>query len=328
MIALYKNHPRYSERPRKTQKSYDSALRLVSRYSLKDGRNFGSLALRDIAPGAVDRLFTKLKVVERSVPVEHGEPTTVTAERTRTAVLAMAVSRLAWDVARRQSPRIVPVENPFKNMNIVYQAKKTRPVTHDELIRLVKAADEAGEWSIGTAAMIAYYWLQRETDILTRLSWVQHYRPADNPAIARIYHHKTHELVEMPLFDEDGTRLWPELMERLDNAPRRGTLIVMRDRPDRGRKTYMPWKEDYFRHRVATIRFAAGIDPAAKFMGLRHGGTTEGANADLTDAQLRALSGHRSANMPIIYARQTMKQRRDGARKRLEERTKGGNLSK
>ena len=166
----------------------------------------------------------------------------------------------------------------------------------------------------------------REEDVLTRLSWT-HYRPADAPEIARIFHHKTRQLVDLPLFDDDGTALWPDLMERLDATPRRGTLIVIRDKLDHRRKVHLPWKEDYFRHRVATIRAAAGIDPAAKFMGLRHGGNTEGADADLTDAQLRALSGHRTANMTVIYARETMKQRRAGARKRLEARTKGGNLS-
>jgi len=116
-------------------------------------------------------------------------------------------------------------------------------------------------------------------------------------------------------------------MERLDAAPRRGSLIVMRDKLDRKRKTHLPWKEDYFRHRVAEIRAAAEIDPAAKFMGLRHGGNTEGADADLTDAQLRALSGHKTASMTVLYAKQTMKQRREGARKRLAVRTKtGGSL--
>jgi hypothetical protein len=85
------------------------------------------------------------------------------------------------------------------------------------------------------------------------------------------------------------------------------------------------WKEDYFRHRVAEIRAAAGIEQAAKFMGLRHGGNTEGADADLTDAQLRALSGHKTASMTILYAKQTMKQRQEGARKRLAARTKAVN---
>ena len=96
--------------------------------------------------------------------------------------------------------------------------------------------------------MIAFYWLQRETDIVGRLPWVQHYRPAGNPNIAMIYHHKTCKLVEMPLYDKDGTVLRPELIERLDGATRRGMLIIMRDKLDRKRKTYLPWKEDYFRH--------------------------------------------------------------------------------
>jgi hypothetical protein len=131
--------------------------------------------------------------------------------------------------------------------------------------------------------MIAYYWLQREEDIIGRLSW-NHYRPVDAPDVARIFHHKTGELVDIPLSAEDGTLLWPELTERLDTAPRYGTLIVTRDRPDRRRKVHLPWKEDYFRHRVADIREDAGIDFSAKFMGLRHGGSTESGNAELTDA--------------------------------------------
>jgi len=159
------------------------------------------------------------------------------------------------------------------------------------------------------------------------LNW-NHYRPVDAPNVVRIFHHKTRKLVEVPLYDEDGTVLWPELMQRLDGMPRHGTLIVTRDQQDRRRKIRLPWKEDYFRHCVAKIRAAAGIDFSAKFMGLRHGGNTEGGNAGLTDAQSRALSGHETPKMTALYTKATMKQRRVGARKRLEERTKGGNLSK
>ena len=116
-----------------------------------------------------------------------------------------------------------------------------------------------GERSVGTAAMTAYYWLQREEDIIARLNW-SHYRPDDAPDVARIFHHKTRRLVDIPLYDEDGTLLWPELMTRLDAAPRYGTLIVMRDTLDRRHNLHLPWKIDYFRHRVAAIRAAAGID--------------------------------------------------------------------
>jgi hypothetical protein len=335
LISVYKTLPKYTRRPEKTRKSYDSALRLVAQHKLKDGRLFGSLSIASIKPATADVLFDKLRQVEEPVldvdgeqiVGDDGKPATRLRERTRTALLAMVCCRTAWNWARRAKPEIIPALNPFVGVDVQYKASPTRAVTHAELMCFVKAADEAGDCSIGTAAMIAFYWLQRETDIIGRLSWVQHYRPADNPNIARIYHHKTRELVEMPLYDEDGTVLWPELMKRLDGSVRRGTLIVMRDKLDRKRKTYLPWKEDYFRHRVAEIRTAAGIDPAAKFMGLRHGGNTEGADAGLTDAQLRALSGHKTASMTILYAKQTMKQRREGARKRLAARTKTVDLS-
>jgi integrase len=62
-------------------------------------------------------------------------------------------------------------------------------------------------------------------------------------------------------------------------------------------------------------------------MGLRHGGNTEGGDADLTDAQLRALSGHKTANMTQLYTKRTLQQRREGARKRRDARTKKGHLS-
>ena len=117
-------------------------------------------------------------------------------------------------------------------------------MSHAELVRFVKAADEAGEASIGTAAMIAFFWLQRETDILSRLTW-NHYRPSDARDCARIFHHKTGELTDLPLFDEDGTHFWPELTARLEKTVRRGPLIVMRDHPDRRRKSFLPWNEHY-----------------------------------------------------------------------------------
>jgi hypothetical protein len=315
MVAVYKSSPLYSKLPRKTRKSYDAALRLASEHTLKDGRKFGMLSLSSITPGVADRLFAKLK--------ERPDG----AERVRTAILSVTVCKRAWNVARRDKPKIVPWINPFDKIELNYEPKPTRPVTHYELLRFVKAADNEGEHSLGTAAMIAYYWLQREEDIILRLSW-NHYRPVESPDVARIFHYKTRKLVDIPLYDEDGTVLWPELMARLDAAPRNGTLIITRDRPDRRRKVHLPWKEDHFRHRVAAIRNAGGIDSGVKFMGLRHGGNTEAGDADLTDAQIRALSGHKTAAMTALYTKVTMRQRRTGARKRLEARTKGENLSK
>lgn len=314
MAALYKTAPKYTKLPAKTRKAYDTALAIVSKYELNDGRLFGSLSLKSITPGAADRLFAKLCVGSKG-------------PRARTAVMCTAVCKIAWNVAMRDRPDLVPALNPFAKIDqSAYQPKATRPVTHEELQRFVDAADAAREPSIGTAALIAFYWGQRQVDILSRFQWTS-YKPKDAPDVVRIFHHKTGEMVALPLYDEDGTALWPELMARLDATPRQGMLIVTRDEPDRRRKIHLPWGEDYFRHRVATIRAAAGIDSDVKFMGLRHGGNTAGADAGLTDAQMRALSGHRSAEMVQLYAKQTMKQRQVGARKLLDARTKRGNLS-
>ena len=246
-------------KPAKTRKDYDAALALVSKHVLKDGRTFGSLSVSSITPGAVDRLHDKLKAKPGG------------GERGRTAAGALRICRRAWNVAWRINRDEVPSTNPFAKMDLSHKAKPTRPVTHAELLRFVTAADAGGEQSIGTAAMIAFYWLQRETDIISRLSWT-HYRPLDAPDVVRIVHHKTHELVDLPLVDDDGTQLWRELTARLDRALKTGTLIVTRDKPDRRRKVHLPWREDYFRNRVAAIREAADIDAEVKFMGLRHGG--------------------------------------------------------
>jgi integrase len=187
----------------------------------------------------------------------------------------------------------------------------------------VAKADELGHRSIGTAALIAFWWLQREEDIFMRLSW-SHYRPADAPQTIRILHNKTGESVSVPLYDEDGTHLWPDLVHRLDNEPRLGTLLVMRDTPDPKKQVHLPWATSasnplrHVQRIVAKVRDAAGMSQDITFTSFRHGGDTDAADAGLTDAQIRALSGHKTAAMISVYAKGTKDQRLAAARKRLE----------
>jgi hypothetical protein len=314
MVTVYKVSPKYTKLPADTRSSYDRMLNLVSALTLKDGRPFGSLTLSSITPGAADKLHERMTVNPKG------------GERIRTAVLAMKVCQRAWSVARRSEPKVVPLDNPFAKMGLTYKAKTTRLFQYDDLQKFVAAADAAGERSIGTAAMIAFFWLQREIDIIGRLAW-SHYRPADAPHVARIIHHKTGEVVDLPLYDDDGTALWPDIMDRLDNSDRHGTLIVTRDTADRFKGVRLPWKKRHFLRQVAKIKTAAGIDPEIKFMGLRHGGNTEGADASLSDAQMRALSGHRTTAALLRYAQTSTQQRRVGARLRRNARTKGGQTS-
>jgi hypothetical protein len=54
---------------------------------------------------------------------------------------------------------------------------------------------------------------------------------------------------------------------------------------------------------------------------------TEGADADLTEFEMRAQGRHKSAKMLPRYAKRTMKQVAEGAKKRRATRTKADNLS-
>jgi hypothetical protein len=314
MVSSFKKSPQYTGKSAEYRKYQDRMLKIASAHPLKDGRRFGDLKLPSIKPGTADALFDRIKTNADG------------SERTRTAKGVMVAARRAWGVAYRSTPNLVPAENPFTKMEISYTPKRTRPVKYEELKAFVKAADELKMPSIGTAAMIAFHWLQRQVDILTRFSW-SHYKPADAPECVRIFHHKTKVLHDLPLFDDDGSPLYPELTARLDSTPRNGLLIVTRDEPDRNRKIFLPWKQDYFRHCIAEVREKAGLDSTITFMGVRHGGNVEGANAGLTEAQLRSLSGHKNAGTMIRYAQETPDQQREGARKRLALRTKKGNLS-
>src|SRR5262249_50295734 len=106
------------------------------------------------------------------------------------------------------------------------------------------------------------------------------------------------------------------------------------DKPDRKKQVHMPWATSasnpvrHVQRIVAQIRDDAGLPTDITFTSFRHGGHTDAADAGLTDAQIRALSGHKTAAMISIYAKKTSDQRLAAARKRLEaRRTKGGNLS-
>jgi len=316
----YKASPKWRKLAAGTQADYDRCLRLVGDYRLKDNRRFGELSLRSITPGAADRIHEQLLMAG-------------VGNRQRTAKFAMDVCRRAWGVVYRSHPGTVPAQNPFSKMELSYRPQKTRAATLDELNSFVAKADEMGHRSIGTAALISFYWLQREEDIFLRLSWC-HYRPPDAPNTVQILHNKTGESVGVPLYDQDGTPLWPDLVPRLDSEHRVGTLLVMRDKLDRKKKVHLPWATSannpvrHVQRIVAQIRDAAGLPTGITFTSFRHGGHTDAADAGLTDAQIRALSGHKTAAMISVYAKGTKDQRLAGARKRLEaRRTKEGNLS-
>jgi hypothetical protein len=171
--------------------------------------------------------------------------------------------------------------------------------------------------SLATAALLAWEWLQREEDIFGTFD-VTHYRPKERLNTVRVKHEKTGEENWIPLIGEDGVPLYPELTAELDviRRERIGGLMLRRDWGER-----IPWPSQsgdltLMRHKIKSIIRAAGLRDVLSFTSFRHGGFTEAADADLTDAEIRAQGRHRSAKVLPRYAKRTMKQVEAGARKR------------
>lgn len=256
------------------------------------------------------------------------EGNTVERERKTTINNAMKSCRRAWNIAARRNPGKFPPVNPFAQMGLISSDRETPTATFDELKTFRAKAVEMGYLSLATASLLAWEWLQREEAIFGVFD-VAHYRPRARSHAVRVLHPKTDEENWIPLFDEAGVALYPELMTELDmiKSGRIGGLMIRRDWGDR-----RPWPTEkgdlgQMSRTVKNIIRAAGMRDGLTFTSFRHGGFTEGADADLSDAELRAMGRHKSAKVLPIYAKRTMKQVAAGAKKRRSTRTDGGYLS-
>ena len=149
----------------------------------------------------------------------------------------------------------------------------------------------------------------------------------------RVIDEKTGAESWIPLFDDAGAALYPELMAELDTIKRDriGGLILRRDWGNRG-----PWptwpKPDMpdFTHmsrKVKEVIRAAGLRDELSFTSFRHGGLTETGDAELTDREILAQSRHTTVKVLPKYVKRTTKQIATGTKKRRAARTKDGHLS-
>jgi len=334
LVKIFKEHRTWSEIDKATRRMYEQGLNLVGDHVLKDGCRVGSKQLASFTRGFVDALYAKLLWVEEKDP--NGQ--TVRRERRRFANAAMTACRRAWFIGIRAQEKIVPSANPFSRMGLKSRAagqapRQTPTATWEELVAFRNKARELSYHSIATAALVAWEWLQREEHLFGAFE-VKHYRPTERPDSVHVVHPKTGEEAWWPLFDAAGRPLFPELMTELDVIKKDAIAGHMFRRTHEHRRgaVPLPWitergELDYVRATVKKIIRAAGLRDELSFSSFRHGGFTEGADADLTDAELRAAGRHRSARQLPTYAKRTRKQLVSVATKRRAERTKAANLS-
>lgn len=325
VFAEFRADRRYTKLDMRTKRNHESGMRLVGGYAMKDGRRLGQVRLSAITSAVVDTLYERLLIVTEIQP----DGTVVERERRTTVNHAMKTCRRAWNVAGRRNPGTVPQANPFAAMGLKSSTRETPTATYEDLQAFRAKAVELGHPSLATAALIAWEWLQRERDIFATFD-TSHFRPKDRPNVVRVLHHKTGEENWIPLFDPTGVPLYPELTAELDVIKREriGGLMIRRDWGDRG-----PWptgKSADLTHMARIVKRiirAAGLRDSLTFTSFRHGGFTEAADADLTDAEIRAQGRHRSAKVLPRYAKRTMRQVEAGAKKRRATRTKPDGLS-
>jgi hypothetical protein len=302
LFAEYRDTDKFKRLGKGTKALHETGFAMVGRYVLKDGRRLGSIHLSLINTGVVDPLYEKLlrvpgKDSERRTSVNH----------------AMKSCRRAWNVVLRRHPQDVPTLNPFAKMGLVASDGMVPEAHYGELLEAVASADELGIPSLGTALMVTWEWLQRQQHIFTAFE-LDHYRPKDRPDEVLIVHPKNGEAVWVPLFDRD-VPLFPELMARMDRLKhgRVGGLFFIRDWADPIAKMPLTWATargglDFVKQKTKAVIRAAGLRDELSFTSFRHGGLTELGDADLTDAQIRALSRQKSSKVLPRYIKNTQRQ--------------------
>jgi hypothetical protein len=326
-FAEFRADSRFTKLEARTKRNHESGMRLVGGFVMTDGRKLGDQRLANVTTAVTDRLYERLLIVAETSP----DGTVIERERRTTVNHAMKTCRRAWNVAARRNPGKFPLVNPFSKMGLRSSEQETPTATYADLQAFRSKAIELGHPSLATAALMAYEWLPRVKDIFCTFE-AAHYRPKERPHAVYIKHNKT-EPAWVPLFDEKGVPIYPELMQELDAIKREriAGLLIRRDWGDRS-----PWptypKEDeadltHMSRKVKEIMNAAGLREELTFTSFAHGGFTESADADLTDAEIRAQGRNKSAKVLPRYAKRTMKQVANAAKKRRLTRTEGGQLS-
>lgn len=300
LVRWFQQQPKYQQTAAKTQRAYDQGLALIENHELDEGLGrVGDIPARSIEPYHADTIWERIKKSGR------------TGERTATANAAMRAARRMFSLALRK--KLVD-QNPFAKMDLPGTGGDTLPAAREQVEAFVAASDKVGLPSVGTAAMLAFELCQREGDVIA-LGWSQ-YRPG---AEIQVRQNKTGRLIWVPLFDEDG-ELFPGLIARLEGTPRRGTVIVMRDRPNRD-GVFQPYDEHLIRKHVRLVREAAKLPSTFTLMSCRHGGLTEMGDAEATDQEMMATGGHKTRGTLSVYSRASRRQALNGARKRRALRT-------
>lgn len=244
----------------------------------------GDLPINAIDPKAADKLYARF--------CDGG--------KYRRGEKAVSYCRTAWAVIRRLYPEQfrTDVPNPWEGVTLKRRQRKIKDfVGREAVYTFAWGAIDVGRPELAAAAVLCFEWLQRpESVIAGGVSWTD-YRSRGNPKAVRIEHHKTGEMVQHPLDDDDGEAFYGEAERILAQLPRRGTVMILGP-------AGQVYKGTRFAQLVRRTAMRLGL-PGFTLDACRHGGMTELEEAELTEGQGMALSGHKTPRAYRGYAKLT-----------------------
>jgi hypothetical protein len=286
----------------RTRPDYERIMLLVANHTTKKGDRIGERRIKSLTPAAADKLYSRIIEGPRGLRLRQGEK-------------VIALCRHAWRVVHRLHPDLfdAAVPNPWEGVTKQPRTLAAKPAaTREQVYAFAWAAIDAGRFEAAAAAVICFEWLQRPENVLAGYVTWTGYRSQESPNAVRIEHHKTGAVVPHPLQDRDGTFFYADAEAVLAHLPRRGVPMILKPRRDGTAEPFTPFTMGRV---VRLVRRVAGLPATFTLDACRHGGMTELEEAELTDGQGRALSGHRSKAYDR-YAKRTMDRALAATRKR------------
>jgi hypothetical protein len=312
LFRQYKTEKAYTEKvsPR-SRPDYERIMQMICDTVGKSGRRIGERQIGEVTPRAADKIYEKIINGPNGLRLRQGEK-------------VVGLCRKVWRIMRRLHPELFDKKhpNPWDDFTLKSRTKsKKHAVTREDVYKFAWGCIAQGRPEPAAVAVICFEWLQRPENVVAGLLTWPDYRSKKWPHAVRIEHHKNKSLVWHPLEETIGTetvKFYAEAEDILSHVPKLGIPMIMRKiERGEGKGAAKVWSYPGMEKLVQTLRKKIeGVSELFTLDACRHGGMTELEEAELTDGQGRALSGHKTAQSYRGYAKETMQRALAATRKR------------
>jgi len=302
LFRQYKTEKAYTEKvsPR-SRPDYERIMQMICDTVGKRGRRIGERQIGEVTPRAADKIYEKIISGPNGLRLRQGEK-------------VVGLCRKVWRIMRRLHPELFDKKhpNPWDDFTLKSRTRsKKHAVTREEVYKFAWGCIAQGRPEPAAVAVICFEWLQRPENVVAGLLTWSDYRSKKRPHAVRIEHHKDKSLVWHPLeetIDAETIKFYAEAEDTLSHLLKLGIPMIMsKIEKGEGNGTAKVWSYPGMEKAVQTLRKKIeGVSELFTLDACRHGGMTELEEAELTEGQGRALSGHKTAHAYRGYAKETM----------------------